>query len=70
MLLPISSVCFACVSLRHSHVKHASLGTKGLMQRFMQLFWIAGKGDAADGEAGSRDGSQASNSGLKPQQAN
>ncbi|KAM6128394.1 LOW QUALITY PROTEIN: 1-phosphatidylinositol 4,5-bisphosphate phosphodiesterase beta-4 [Pterocles gutturalis] len=29
-----------------------------------------GKGDAADGEAGSRDGSQASNSGLKPQQAN
>lgn len=36
----------------------------------MWLFWIAGKGDAADGEAGSRDGSQASNSGLKPQQAN
>ncbi|NWV00660.1 PLCB4 phosphodiesterase, partial [Upupa epops] len=29
-----------------------------------------GEGDAADGEAGSRDGSQASNSGLKPQQAN
>ncbi|NXK46718.1 PLCB4 phosphodiesterase, partial [Chauna torquata] len=29
-----------------------------------------GKGDAADGEAGSRDGSQASNSGLKPQHAN
>uniref|UniRef100_A0A8C6JEF8 1-phosphatidylinositol 4,5-bisphosphate phosphodiesterase n=1 Tax=Melopsittacus undulatus TaxID=13146 RepID=A0A8C6JEF8_MELUD len=29
-----------------------------------------GKGDAADGEAGSRDGSQAGNSGLKPQQAN
>nr|XP_038032971.1 1-phosphatidylinositol 4,5-bisphosphate phosphodiesterase beta-4 isoform X9 [Anas platyrhynchos] len=29
-----------------------------------------GKGDAADGEAGSRDGSQASNSGLKPQHVN
>lgn len=53
-----------------THVKRASLGAKGLMQRFMRLFWIAGKGDAADGEAGSRDGSQASNSGLKPQQAN
>uniref|UniRef100_A0A669PL71 1-phosphatidylinositol 4,5-bisphosphate phosphodiesterase n=1 Tax=Phasianus colchicus TaxID=9054 RepID=A0A669PL71_PHACC len=35
-----------------------------------QVFYLKCKGDAADGEAGSRDGSQASNSGLKPQHAN
>lgn len=70
MLLHVSSVCFACILPRCYHIKCASFWTQSLMQCFMWLFWIAGKGDAADGEAGSRDGSQASNSGLKPQHVN